>query len=118
MHRTAVAEVFVTDGVRTGTNTFSVAAQWPRDHALYHPDENGLADPLLCAETLRQAYFYGAHTYFGVPLGSRFIGQDVSFDITDLAALRSGAYRRPWSCAGRGRRSATGGDGRPGPAWT
>ncbi|MGW1136667.1 ScbA/BarX family gamma-butyrolactone biosynthesis protein [Streptomyces zhihengii] len=91
VHRTAVAEVFVTDGVRTGANTFSVAAQWPRDHALYHPDENGLADPLLCAETLRQAYFYGAHTYFGVPLGSRFIGQDVSFDITDLAALRVGS---------------------------
>ncbi|QNP65984.1 ScbA/BarX family gamma-butyrolactone biosynthesis protein [Streptomyces genisteinicus] len=91
VHRTAVAEVFVTDGVRTGANTFSVAAQWPRDHALYHPDENGLNDPLLCAETLRQAYFFGAHTYFGVPLGSRFIGQDVSFEITDPAALRVGA---------------------------
>ncbi|MDH6224193.1 MULTISPECIES: ScbA/BarX family gamma-butyrolactone biosynthesis protein [Streptomyces] len=90
VHRSAIAEVFVTDGVRTGADTFSVAAQWPRDHALYHPDENGLNDPLLFAETLRQAYFYGAHTYFGVPLGSRFIGQDVSFDITDPAALRVG----------------------------
>ncbi|MER5554064.1 ScbA/BarX family gamma-butyrolactone biosynthesis protein [Streptomyces sp. NPDC002793] len=90
VHRSSIAEVFVTDGVRTGTDTFSVGAQWPRDHALYHPDENGLNDPLLFAETLRQAYFYGAHTYFGVPLGSRFIGQDMSFDITDPAALRVG----------------------------
>ncbi|MFJ8885214.1 ScbA/BarX family gamma-butyrolactone biosynthesis protein [Streptomyces sp. NPDC102402] len=91
VHRSSIAEVFVTGGVRTGTHTFSVGAQWPRDHALYHPDENGLNDPLLFAETLRQAHFYGAHTYFGVPLGSRFIGQDVSFDITDPAGLRVGA---------------------------
>ncbi|WP_031089533.1 ScbA/BarX family gamma-butyrolactone biosynthesis protein [Streptomyces sp. NRRL WC-3549] len=91
VHRSSIAEVFVTDGVRTGHNAFSVGAQWPRDHALYHPDENGLNDPLLFAETLRQAHFYGAHTYFGVPLGSRFIGQDVSFEITDPAALRVGA---------------------------
>lgn len=90
VHRSSIAEVFVTGGVRTGTDTFSVGAQWPRDHALYHPDENGLNDPLLFAETLRQAYFYGAHTYFGVPLGSRFIGQDMSFAITDPAALRVG----------------------------
>ncbi|MGW7044578.1 ScbA/BarX family gamma-butyrolactone biosynthesis protein [Streptomyces avermitilis] len=91
VHRSSIAEVFVTDGVRTGENAFSVGAQWPRDHALYHPDENGLNDPLLFAETLRQAHFYGAHTYFGVPVGSRFIGQDVSFEITDPTALRVGA---------------------------
>ncbi len=90
VHRSAIAEVFITDGVRTGEGTFAVGAQWPRDHALYHPDENGLIDPLLFAETLRQIHFYAAHTYFGVPVGRHFVGQDVDFEITDPAALRVG----------------------------
>ncbi|MGY1502787.1 ScbA/BarX family gamma-butyrolactone biosynthesis protein [Streptomyces sp. QTS52] len=91
VHRSSVSEVFVTDGLHTGGAEFVVAAQWPRDHALYHPDENGRYDPLLFAETLRQAHFYAAHTFFGVPLGHRFVGQDLSFEITDPAALRVGA---------------------------
>lgn len=90
VHRSSIGEVFVTDGVRTGESEVSVAAQWPRDHALYHPDENGMSDPLLLAETLRQAHFYAAHKCFGVPLGSRFVGQDVSFRITDPTLLRIG----------------------------
>jgi len=90
VHRSSVSEVFVTDGLRTGDSTFVIAAQWPRDHALYHPDENGLNDPLLFVETLRQAHFYAAHTFFDVPLGHHFVGQDISFEITDHAALRVG----------------------------
>lgn len=88
VHRSSIAEVFVTDGCRTSDSRFSVAAQWPRDHALYHPDEQGLSDPMLFAETLRQALLYVAHEYCEVPLGHRFVGRDLSFDITDPAALR------------------------------
>lgn len=88
VHRSSVAEVFVTDGARAGDREFVVAAQWPRDHALYHPDENGLSDPLLFAETLRQGMVYVAHRHCGVPLGRRFIGRDIDFEITDPAALR------------------------------
>ncbi|MBM7171633.1 gamma-butyrolactone biosynthesis protein [Streptomyces sp. G44] len=88
VHRSSIAEVFVTDGCRTSGSRFSVAAQWPRDHALYHPDEQGLSDPMLFAETIRQAMLYVAHEYCEVPLGHRFVGRDLSFDITDPAALR------------------------------
>ncbi|MFD4528599.1 ScbA/BarX family gamma-butyrolactone biosynthesis protein [Streptomyces sp. NPDC058470] len=95
VHRSSVSEVFVTDGLRTGDSTFAIAAQWPRDHALYHPDENRLNDPLLFAETLRQAHFYAAHTFFDVPLGHHFVGQDISFEITDHAALRVGGAPLP-----------------------
>jgi 2-oxo-3-(phosphooxy)propyl 3-oxoalkanoate synthase len=88
VHRSAVAEVFVTDGVRTGGTSFAVAAQWPRDHALYHPDSSGQSDPLLFAETIRQALLYISHTHFDIPAGHRFVGRDIRFEITDPAALR------------------------------
>ncbi|WP_369212267.1 ScbA/BarX family gamma-butyrolactone biosynthesis protein [Streptomyces flavofungini] len=88
VHRSSIAEVFVTDGCRTGDSRFSIAAQWPRDHALYHPDAQSLSDPMLFAETIRQALLYIGHEYCEVPLGTRFVGRDLSFDITDPAALR------------------------------
>lgn len=118
VHRSSVSEVFVTDGLHKGGAEFVVAAQWPRDHALYHPDENGRYDPLLFAETLRQAHFYAAHTFFDVPLGHRFVGQDLSFEITGPAALRVGAAPLPVLLDGawewQGERPRAG----PVPVWT
>jgi hypothetical protein len=91
VHRAAVAEVFITDALPVGENRFLVGAQWPRDHALYYPDAQGLSDPLLLTETVRQALVYLAHEYFGVPLGHRFVGSDSYFEITDHEALLVGA---------------------------
>ncbi|MFJ4920594.1 ScbA/BarX family gamma-butyrolactone biosynthesis protein [Streptomyces sp. NPDC088725] len=90
VHRNSVAEVFVTDGLRLNDTLFAVAAQWPRDHALYHPDSNGFSDPLLLAETIRQSLLYVSHSHLGIALGSHFVGYGVTFDITDLEALRVG----------------------------
>lgn len=95
VHRAAVAEVFVTDGVRESDGGFVVAAQWPRDHALYHPDDNGLADPMLFAETIRQALLYVGHVHFGIPLGHRFVGRDLDFEIYDPELLRVGGTPLP-----------------------
>ncbi|MFE2915248.1 AfsA-related hotdog domain-containing protein, partial [Kitasatospora indigofera] len=64
----------MTDGVDLGEGRFLVAAQWPRDHALYHPDGAGLSDPLLFAETIRQALVFVGHRFRGVPLSDRFVG--------------------------------------------
>ncbi|MFJ5886091.1 ScbA/BarX family gamma-butyrolactone biosynthesis protein [Kitasatospora cineracea] len=95
VHRAAVAEVFLTDAVRVGEDRFLVAAQWPRDHALYHPDRAGVSDPMLFAETIRQTLVYLAHEFHGVPLSHRFIGGDMDFEITDPEALRVGAAPVP-----------------------
>jgi hypothetical protein len=81
VHRAAVSEVFITDA-RPGGRGYQVAAQWPRDHTLYHPDPAGYADPLLCAETVRQALVYLAHTHGGIPVGHRFIGRTLGFALT------------------------------------
>ncbi|MET7815841.1 ScbA/BarX family gamma-butyrolactone biosynthesis protein [Streptomyces sp. NPDC005395] len=91
VHRAAVAEVFVTDAVSLGDDRFLVGAQWPRDHALYHPDEEGRSDPLLVAETIRQALVYLGHWHYGVPLTHRFVGRNMDFEITDADALRVGS---------------------------
>ncbi|MER7775493.1 ScbA/BarX family gamma-butyrolactone biosynthesis protein [Streptomyces sp. NPDC096191] len=90
VHRAAVAEVFVTDAVSLGDDRFLVGAQWPRDHALYHPDEGGRSDPLLVAETIRQALVFLGHWHYGVPLTHRFVGRDMDFEITDADTLRVG----------------------------
>jgi hypothetical protein len=95
VHRAAVAEVFVTDAVVIGEDHFLVAGQWPRDHALYHPDAQRRSDPLLFAETIRQALVYLAHWHYEVPLGHRFVGYDMDFEITDPDALCVGGRPLP-----------------------
>lgn len=83
VHRAAVAEVFITDALPVSEDRFFVGAQWPRDHALYCPDTQGMSDPLLLTETVRQALVYLAHEFRGIPLGHRFVGSDTHFEITD-----------------------------------
>ncbi|MFE7858734.1 ScbA/BarX family gamma-butyrolactone biosynthesis protein [Streptomyces sp. NPDC057403] len=90
VHRAAVAEVFITDALQVSQDRFLVGAQWPRDHALYYPDAQGMSDPLLLTETVRQALVYLAHEYCGIPLGHRFVGSDTHFEITDHEALAVG----------------------------
>lgn len=87
VHRAAVAEVFITDALAVGEGRFVVGAQWPRDHALYAPDAQGLSDPLLLTETVRQCLVYLAHEYYQVPAGYRFVGSDTYFEITGHEAL-------------------------------
>ncbi|MFZ4140526.1 ScbA/BarX family gamma-butyrolactone biosynthesis protein [Streptomyces griseoincarnatus] len=95
VHRAAVAEVFVTDALVLGEDRFLVGGQWPRDHALYHPDAQRGSDPLLFAETVRQALVYLAHWHYEIPLGHRFVGYDMDFEITDPVALRVGGRPVP-----------------------
>lgn len=90
VHRAAVAEVFLMDALQLDRDRFLVAAQWPRDHALYCPDPAGLSDPLLFAETIRQSLVYLAHRFHGVALTHRFVGREVEFHITDPEPLRVG----------------------------
>lgn len=90
VHRAAVAEVFLMDALQSARDRFLVAAQWPRDHALYCPDPAGLSDPLLFAETIRQSLVYLAHRFHGVALTHRFVGREVEFHITDPEPLRVG----------------------------
>ncbi|KOV58512.1 ScbA/BarX family gamma-butyrolactone biosynthesis protein [Streptomyces sp. MMG1121] len=89
VHRASIAEVVLTDWERVDEQHFTVSAQWPRLHSFF-ASLDGYHDPLLIAETIRQAGLLVAHTEFGVPLGHNFLMWDLSVDL-DAEQLRIGA---------------------------
>ncbi|MEU9397949.1 ScbA/BarX family gamma-butyrolactone biosynthesis protein [Streptomyces sp. NPDC048324] len=72
VHRASIAEVLLTDWARSSAHHFVLAAQWPRGHSFYTPID-GCHDPLIAAETIRQAGLLLAHTEYHVPLGHHFL---------------------------------------------
>ncbi|MFJ8629403.1 ScbA/BarX family gamma-butyrolactone biosynthesis protein [Streptomyces sp. NPDC093568] len=73
VHRAAVAETFLTGLTSTGTDRFTVFAQWPRAHQLHVSADRSAYEPLLVAETVRQVGALLAHTAYQVPLGHQFV---------------------------------------------
>ncbi|MFI9754717.1 ScbA/BarX family gamma-butyrolactone biosynthesis protein [Streptomyces collinus] len=80
VHRASVAEVMLTDWERKEDHQFAVMAQWPRGHSFFTA-VNGRHDPLIAAETLRQAGALLAHAEYGVPLGHHFLMWDLSLTV-------------------------------------
>lgn len=80
VHRASVAEVMLTDWERLGDDHFTVAAQWPRGHSFF-ANVDGCHDPLIAAETIRQAGTLLTHAEFGVPLGYHFLMWDLSVSV-------------------------------------
>ncbi|QNP69521.1 A-factor biosynthesis protein [Streptomyces roseirectus] len=73
VHRAALSETLLTGWRRTGTDRFTVYAQWPRAHGLHVSPDWCSYDPLLVVETVRQAGTLVMHTEYGVPLEQRFV---------------------------------------------
>ena len=80
VHRASITEVLLTDWERLGEQHFAVIAQWPRLHGFFATID-GYHDPLLVAETIRQAGLLLAHAEFGVPLDHKFLMWDLAVDI-------------------------------------
>jgi len=80
VHRASVSEVMLTDWSRSGDDSFTVAAQWPRGHSFF-ANVDGCHDPLIAAETIRQAGILLAHTEYAVPLGHHFLASDLSVHV-------------------------------------
>jgi hypothetical protein len=72
VHRSAVAEVFVTDVVEREPDTFDCGVQWPRRHILYRAPDDSI-DGSLVVETIRQLTIAVAHVGYRVPGDSRFL---------------------------------------------
>ncbi|MCM1977243.1 MULTISPECIES: ScbA/BarX family gamma-butyrolactone biosynthesis protein [Streptomyces] len=77
VHRAAVAETLLTGWSRIGTDRFRVTAQWPRAHQLHVSSDRTAYEPLLVTETVRQGGTLIAHTEYDVPLGHRFVLQEL-----------------------------------------
>ncbi|MQS13588.1 hypothetical protein F7Q99_15245 [Streptomyces kaniharaensis] len=81
VHRTSVSEVFLTGWQATGPYEFRLGAQWPRMHGFYRLPGDRHHDPVLMAETLRQAGLLVGHAGFGVPNGHHFALDDLGYTL-------------------------------------
>ncbi|MDQ2583528.1 ScbA/BarX family gamma-butyrolactone biosynthesis protein [Saccharothrix yanglingensis] len=83
VHRAAVSEVFVTDMNILGPDRFEVGAQWPRRHTFFGPRTEASHDPMLYAETCRQAGLLIAHRAYGIPLGHNFLLDHKTYSVDE-----------------------------------
>ncbi|GLZ32270.1 adhesin [Lentzea sp. NBRC 105346] len=85
VHRAAVAEVLPTHWHRLSEDTFAVGAMWPRQHSFYEPIA-GHHDPMILAETIRQAGLLVAHVGYDIKLDAPFIMWELAHNV-DLTGL-------------------------------
>jgi hypothetical protein len=92
VHRSAVAEVFLTDTERRDEDELLLAARLPRRHAFYDDSLSPRTrhDPLMLLEACRQGIFVVAHRYLDVPLGHKFLLRAVEFEVPDPVAATRG----------------------------
>jgi hypothetical protein len=90
VHRTAVAEVFLTDVRALDDRRVVLAAQLPTCHSYFsdHAPHGSPVDPLLIMEMGRQATLASAHE-LGVPPDEMLISADFELRITDPDAWRT-----------------------------
>lgn len=84
VHRTALAEVLLTDVRASGDqagNSFEAAAQWARSHPTFDRTGDGRHDPLMVAETLRQLGIYVPLRYYAVPPDSHFLIEELNYSL-------------------------------------
>ncbi|MEV4427857.1 ScbA/BarX family gamma-butyrolactone biosynthesis protein [Streptomyces sp. R-07] len=79
VHRADPADIFPTGWTQLRENRFSVAARWPAAHPFFSPVAGDRHDPVLVAETIRQATMLVAHAELGVPVDDQFVMWDLHF---------------------------------------
>ncbi|MEU6862758.1 ScbA/BarX family gamma-butyrolactone biosynthesis protein [Streptomyces sp. NPDC046876] len=80
VHKSAHSEVLLTGCRAVGADEYAITAQWPRTHSFYTPTA-GLHDPLLLAESVRQAIPLLSHVAYEVPFGHRQIWDTFSYTV-------------------------------------
>ncbi|AYN39052.1 hypothetical protein D9753_09135 [Streptomyces dangxiongensis] len=70
VHKLAESEVLLRGCRTVAPDTFLITARWPVDHSFYGP-VHGLFDPLLAAESIRQAVPLLSHAAYDAPFGHR-----------------------------------------------
>ncbi|MGY4929459.1 ScbA/BarX family gamma-butyrolactone biosynthesis protein [Streptomyces sp. 900105755] len=81
VHKHATGEVLLTDAARLDAERFAVAAAWHRDHFLDHLGGR-TSDPVLLAETARQAAIHLSHRFHEVPYGRHFVLSELAVELT------------------------------------
>ncbi|WP_078998646.1 ScbA/BarX family gamma-butyrolactone biosynthesis protein [Streptomyces sp. WM4235] len=89
VHRSSVAEVFLTGYERIGDDTFLLTGQWPRAHTFFISADGTGHDLVQVGETVRQAGLLLCHAEYGVPLGHNVLLWSLGFK-ADLEQLLIG----------------------------
>lgn len=89
VHRTAVAETFLTDAAKVSEDRYVVAAQLPRSHNLYNDGHGRYHDLLLLVEVVRQAGTLLSHRFYGVPEDFVFPLRRAQIELAHLAAMET-----------------------------
>ncbi|MEU5218121.1 ScbA/BarX family gamma-butyrolactone biosynthesis protein [Streptomyces sp. NPDC020807] len=80
VHREDPSDIIPTGWTRLEENRFSVSARWPAAHPFFSPVDDGLRhDPMLVAETVRQATMLLVHAELGVPTEDHFVMWDLHY---------------------------------------
>ncbi|MFF0018929.1 ScbA/BarX family gamma-butyrolactone biosynthesis protein [Streptomyces sp. NPDC005374] len=93
VHKSNGAEVLLSSWRVLAPDSYSVTAYWPQTHPFYHP-VHGLHDPLLLAESVRQAVPLLSHVAYGVPFGHRQAWEHLRFDLNTVAMMVTTAPAR------------------------
>jgi hypothetical protein len=80
-HRPDPEDRFPEDWLRLSEHRFLVSVNWPAAHRFFAPLPDGRQDPLLVAETTRQATMMLAHAAFGVPVGDQFVMRELGYRV-------------------------------------
>nr|WP_316776371.1 ScbA/BarX family gamma-butyrolactone biosynthesis protein [Streptomyces sasae] len=80
-HRPYVEDRFPVEWLRLSEHRFLVSVEWPVAHRFFAPLPDGRQDPMLVAETTRQATMMLAHAAFGVPVGDQFVMREIGYTL-------------------------------------
>ncbi|NUP21384.1 MAG: ScbA protein [Streptomyces sp.] len=80
-HRPDPEDRFPLDWLRLAEHRYLVSVNWPAAHRFFAPRPDGRQDPLIVAETTRQATMMLAHAEFGVPIGDQFVMRELGYRI-------------------------------------
>ncbi|WP_179276192.1 ScbA/BarX family gamma-butyrolactone biosynthesis protein [Rhodococcus sp. 06-235-1A] len=88
VHRQHVGEVFLTDYRLSDSAADQIAVQLPASHRIFRPT-NKRHDPLVVAESFRQAVIMLCHTKFAVMPHFKFMMEQFEFELVGELKIRS-----------------------------
>ncbi|MGV9692942.1 ScbA/BarX family gamma-butyrolactone biosynthesis protein [Streptomyces sp. NPDC003444] len=91
VHRDDPADIIPTGWTRSREDRFSVSARWPASHPFFSPAAGDRHDPVLVAETMRQATMLVVHAGLGVPVDDQFVMWDLYYTADPEALALDGA---------------------------
>ncbi|WP_406330713.1 ScbA/BarX family gamma-butyrolactone biosynthesis protein [Streptomyces sp. NBC_00203] len=83
VHRADDTDVLLTHFQACADGSYRMAARWPRAHALFSPVAGSRENPMLMAETIRQAGAVVSHMAYDAPTDLHFLLWDLRYEVPE-----------------------------------